>query len=130
MDKKYKKIYKQYLKEFKKINIASDNFLNLLVKYFKYLRDTYVLTTTDFSSLTDPKNFKFSALVLAIIEYENWQNCITNYFTSIGEVVEKYKEKTRDEVIKLYQEEQDKHWNTFWQLAVFNIKEWCTNDQF
>lgn len=130
MDKKYKKIYKQYLKEFKKINITSDNFLNLLVKYFKYLRDTYVLTTTDFSSLTDPKNFKFSALVLAIIEYENWQNCITNYFTSIGEVVEKYKEKTRDEVIKLYQEEQDKHWNTFWQLAVFNIKEWCTNDQF
>ena len=130
MDKKYKKIYKQYLKEFKKINITSDNFLNLLVKYFKYLRDTYVLTTTDFSSLTDPKNFKFSALVLAIIEYENWQNCITNYFTSIGEVVEKYKDKTRDEVIKLYQEEQDKHWNTFWQLAVFNIKEWCTNDQF
>lgn len=130
MDKKYKKIYKQYLKEFKKINVTSDNFLNLLVKYFKYLRDTYVLTTTDFSSLTDPKNFKFSALVLAIIEYENWQNCITNYFTSVGEVVEKYKEKTRDEVIKLYQEEQDKHWNTFWQLAVFNIKEWCTNDQF
>lgn len=130
MDKKYKKIYKQYLKEFKKINVTSDNFLNLLVKYFKYLRDTYVLTTTDFSSLTDPKNFKFSALVLAIIEYENWQNCITNYFTSIGEVVEKYKDKTRDEVIKLYQEEQDKHWNTFWQLAVFNIKEWCTNDQF
>ena len=130
MDKKYKKIYKQYLKEFKKINVTADNFLNLLVKYFKYLRDTYVLTTTDFSSLTDPKNFKFSALVLAIIEYENWQNCITNYFTSVGEVVEKYKEKTRDEVIKLYQEEQDKHWNTFWQLAVFTIKEWCTNDQF
>ena len=78
MDKKYKKIYKQYLKEFKKINVTSDNFLNLLVKYFKYLRDTYVLTTNDFSSLTDPKNFKFSALVLAIIEYENWQNCITN----------------------------------------------------
>lgn len=130
MNKKYKKIYKQYLKEFKKINVTSDNFLNLLVKYFKYLRDTYVLTTTDFSSLTDPKNFKFSALVLAIIEYENWQNCITNYFTSVGEVVDKYKEKTRDEVIKLYQEEQDKHWNTFWQLAVFNIKEWCTNDQF
>lgn len=117
--KKYKKIYKEYQKKFKNFNLMNDNILEHLIEYLTFLRDYYILTLP--KNPSKDEELLLNSVATALSEYSAWKNCINKYYDTNGNILAK--DKTKEEIDKLYRAEKTKHWSIFWQLVTFNIEE-------
>ena len=126
-NKKYKELYDSYNKKLlaeHKLSFSTlDNNMGYFITYLKYLRDYYLLTDSN-AQLEDPINVKTATLVAAIDEYEQYINCVNNYYKLNGNKVERISDEPEEEVAKKYNLEKKFHWTNFWQLVMTNIEGW------
>jgi hypothetical protein len=105
----YKKLYKKYNKKLKQLHqFKFETFLNsteYFITYLKFLRDYYILTESLILN-SGEENLKIATLATAIAEYEKYQTCVNNYYTSNG--LRKI-EGTAEEVQTKYNSEKKFH---------------------
>lgn len=128
--KKYKKLFRYYVKELKKCHNSSfnnyENCLDYFTTYLRYMRDVYILTE---ENIDPDKNLKVASICMAVSEYEKYSTCISTYYNvSKNTIEQKDKTKTKDEVTKAYQTEKLFHWNTFWEIVRMNMESWFNNN--
>lgn len=122
-NKKYKKLNKAYIKTIKKAELDP---LDHFVLQLRYLRDYFILTEE--LTIGDQENLKISTIALAIAEYEAYYNCINNYYDiSNNNLVQLDPTKSKEEVRKTFEDEQNYHWTCFWELIKLNIEGWLQN---
>lgn len=126
-NKEYKKLYNSYNKKLlaeHKLSFSTlDNNMKYFITYLKYLRDYYLLTDSVAQS-EDTVNVKTATLVAAVNEYEEYVNCINNYYKLNGNIAEKISDESEEEVAKKYNLEKKFHWTNFWQLVMTNMEGW------
>ena len=126
-NKEYKELYNSYNKKLlaeHKLSFSTlDNNMRYFITYLKYLRDYYLLTDSNIQS-EDAINIKTATLVAAIDEYEQYINCVNNYYKLNGNKVERISDEPEEEVAKKYNLEKKFHWTNFWQLVMTNIEGW------
>ena len=126
-NKEYKELYNSYNKKLlaeHKLSFSTlDNNMRYFITYLKYLRDYYLLTDSNIQS-EDTINIKTATLVAAIDEYEQYINCVNNYYKLNGNKVERISDEPEEEVAKKYNLEKKFHWTNFWQLVMTNIEGW------
>ena len=126
-NKEYKELYDSYNKKLlaeHKLSFSTlDNNMGYFITYLKYLRDYYLLTDSN-AQLEDTINVKTATLVAAIDEYEQYINCVHNYYKLNGNNVERISDEPEEEVAKKYNSEKNFHWTNFWQLVMTNIEGW------
>ena len=126
-NKEYKELYNSYNKKLlaeHKLSFSTlDNNMRYFITYLKYLRDYYLLTDSNIQS-EDAINIKTATLVAAIDEYEQYINCVNNYYKLNGNKVERISDESEEEVAKKYNLEKKFHWTNFWQLVMTNIEGW------
>ena len=129
-NKEYKELYNSYNKKLlaeHKLSFSTlDNNMKYFITYLKYLRDYYLLTDSAAQS-EDTVNVKTATLVAAVNEYENYVNCINNYYKLNGNIAEKISDESEEEVAKKYNLEKKFHWTNFWQLVMTNMEGWSIN---
>jgi hypothetical protein len=123
----YKQLYKKYNKKLQTLH--KNNFEGLVnnmdyfITYLKFMRDYYILTEPLIVNDGD-ENLKIATLATAVAEYENYQNCIHNYYMFTGEIAKPKVEGTSEEIQAKYTAEKAFHWNSFWNLVRLNMEEW------
>ena len=126
-NKEYKELYNSYNKKLlaeHKLSFSTlDNNMRYFITYLKYLRDYYLLTDSNVQS-EDAINVKTATLVAAVNEYEQYINCVHNYYKLNGNNVERISDEPEEEVAKKYNLEKNFHWTNFWQLVMTNIEGW------
>ena len=126
-NKEYKELCDSYNKKLlteHKLNFSTlDNNMGYFITYLKYLRDYYLLTDSN-AQLEDTINVKTATLVAAVNEYEQYINCVNNYYKLNGNKVERISDESEEEVAKKYNLEKKFHWTNFWQLVMTNIEGW------
>ena len=126
-NKEYKELYDSYNKKLlaeHKLSFSTlDNNMGYFITYLKYLRDYYLLTDSN-AQLEDQINVKTATLVAAVNEYEQYINCVHNYYKLNGNNVERISDEPEEEVAKKYNLEKNFHWTNFWQLVMTNIEGW------
>jgi hypothetical protein len=125
--KNYKKLCKAYDKRLLVIHKESfeqfDTPLRYFVTYLQFLRDKCLLE----SPLTEKlgsDNLKLTSLVAALTEFDNYQNCIYNYYQVNGETVTHLDKFTAETAAAEFQKEKQVHWEAFWNLTMLCIEEW------
>ena len=124
MNKEYKLIFTAYQKRLKELSLKKEDLLDYFVCRLQLLRDEEVLLNTDKAM---DKNAKLTTLTAAISEYNNYKSCISNYYKTENNVVERIVEGTDEEVAKKYNAERKFHWLNFWQLVAEGIEGWTIN---
>lgn len=123
----YKKLYKTYNKKLKSLHKKNFeglvNSLDYFVTYLKFMRDYYILTEPLLLD-SGEENLKIASLVAAVSEYEQYQNCIHNYYTFNGANVSYKIEGSTEEVQAKYAAEKTFHWTAFWNLVRLNMEGW------
>ena len=126
-NKEYKELCDSYNKKLlaeHKLSFSTlDNNMRYFITYLKYLRDYYLLTDSNVQS-EDAINVKTATLVTAVNEYEQYINCVNNYYKLNGNKVERISDESEEEVAKKYNLEKNFHWTNFWQLVMTNIEGW------
>ena len=129
-NKEYKELYNSYNKKLlaeHKLSFSTlDNNMRYFITYLKYLRDYYLLTDSN-AQLEDQINVKTATLVAAVNEYEQYINCVHNYYKLNGNNVERISDEPEEEVAKKYNLEKNFHWTNFWQLVLTNIERWSSD---
>ena len=130
LKKHYKAVYTTYKKIFAKQAKIQFNEANLdlstWVLYLQYLRDYYILKTPTIDIAKDPK---IASLTVTLFEYESLKKCIFKYLKYIKvdgilKLVPINDALTLEEAEKLYQQEQEVHWNKFWDTVNQYILTW------
>ena len=119
----YKKtLFKKLKKNFNKATCE----LSTWILYLQYIRDYYILKSTEVDVSTDPL---IASISTALMEYTQANTCIFKYFKWIKEngitkLVPVDEILTEDEAQKLYQQEQNSHWDKFWKIVNQYILLW------
>jgi len=125
--KKYHKLYKLYDKQLKEAHkVSYREFLNPMdyfIKYLKFMRDYYILTSDKKDTMS---SIKIASLTAAISEITDYSACIEKYFdVDLAKVDVHPKDgKSYMEAMTNYLEDSQKHWSTFWALVSTNMQNW------
>jgi hypothetical protein len=119
-EKKYKKLYKAYIKAIKKSTL---NPLDHFVLQLKLLRDRSLLMEE--LIVDGQENLKVATLALAVAEYEAYKSCINRYYdTSNNNIIQLDSSKSKEDVRQAYEAELAYHWTYFWELLKLNLEGW------
>lgn len=124
---KLRNAYKKQLEKCAKADLEdySANF-EYLVTYLRFLRDYFILTEDIL--IGDTTNIKIASIATAIKEYEAYKTCIDKYFIiEKNGIIQKNKDLTHEEVMKLYQEEKDLHFKKFMFVLIDSAEVWKTH---
>ena len=66
-------------------------------------------------------------LFLGNTEYEQYENCIHNYYDVTATSVLPKNNGGREETLAAYNKEKNAHLNTFWEIIKLNIEDWREN---
>jgi hypothetical protein len=93
------------------------------VTYLMMLRDKQLLSVP-FNEELDSKNVDLASIITALKEYDNYKNCIYNYYVVENGVAKRITEGTDQEVQEKYTKEKLYHWEAFWNLVKMCVEDW------
>lgn len=121
--KKIKKLYSKQLKQMaKNLTDAPDSLLDFVVVYLHYIRDVAILQLP--LATKETTSIPLTALMATINEFDEYLNCIANYFIISDMGVVTSAAEDREENLKKYQAELKKHWDTFWLYCKTYFNSW------
>lgn len=121
--KKIKKLYSKQLKQLaKNLADAPDSLLDFVVIYLHYIRDIAILQLP--LSVKETTSVPLDALIATINEFDEYLNCIANYFIISDTGVATNMAENKEENLKKYQAELKKHWDTFWLYCKTYFNSW------
>ena len=122
--KKYKKLYKAYIKKFKKHSefLNPQDKLDYFVDYLRFVRDYLILSEP--ITVDGVENIKTASIASAIAEFEAYKDCFNKYFEIDGNLVKKKATCEFEDYNNQYAKEKAYHWACFWELVKLNIESW------
>lgn len=120
--KKYKPLYNIYidqLKQYKNADVPA-NALSGFIVYIYMLRDAEILCGNNQNNR--------DTLIAAIVAYEKFSTCITEFYevNSLGVIERKNKEKTDQEVQEEFNKQRLIYWNCFLKIVEHNLAGWIS----
>lgn len=132
-DKLQDALFKVYIK--KLAALYKQNFdtasidIKLFVTYLQYLRDYHIIKSLEVKPDADDDKLakKIIFFTGAVAEYEQYENCIHNYYDVTATSVLPKNNGGREETLAAYNKEKNTHLNTFWEIIKLNIEDWREN---
>ena len=107
-------------------NFKKNNNMEYFVNYLKFMRDYYMLTTTDKSP--DIDKLRLAALIQTVLEYDQYLQCTAGLVSVLQDTPDENKTEEQKAQLDKYQKEKDKHWKKFWTLIMQNMEGWMVHD--
>ena len=128
--KNYKKLHKAYNAQLTKLHKQTLNQqlppLDYFVAHLQFIRDKMFLES-EYTPKLGEDNVELASLITALQEFENYKNCIHNYYDVKNGVVVHKAEYTSESAQYEFQKERAYHWEAFWNLVKLCIDGWCAN---